>query len=78
MYRKGSVVFREFETPQAATALGGGSEENTGLPQPVSKSQAEKKKKLYKKARVVVRHVDIIKDAFWEERPWILGSSSND
>ena len=37
-----------------------------------SKSQAEKDKKRRAKAKVVVEHVDIIKDEFWERRPWIL------
>ncbi|KAL1302674.1 hypothetical protein AAFC00_003038 [Neodothiora populina] len=39
-----------------------------------SKTQREKDKKNRQKARVVVEHVDIIKDGFWEMRPWILGA----
>lgn len=38
----------------------------------VSKTQQEKLRKLRRKAQVVVDHVDIIKDEFWERRPWIL------
>ena len=38
----------------------------------VSKTQQEKLRKLRRKAQVVVDHVDIIKDDFWERRPWIL------
>lgn len=45
-------------------------------PKPLSKTQAEKERKRRQKARVVVEHVDIIKDAFWDARPWILASSS--
>lgn len=37
-----------------------------------TKTQKEKLKKARAKARVVVRHVNIIKDDFWERRPWIL------
>lgn len=37
-----------------------------------SKSQAEKDKKRRAKATVVVEHLDIIKDEFWDRRPWIL------
>jgi tRNA(His) guanylyltransferase len=37
-----------------------------------SKSQQDKLRKLRRKAQVVVDHVDIIKDEFWERRPWIL------
>ena len=37
-----------------------------------SKTQREKMRKAKQKAKIVVRHVDIIKDEFWEARPWIL------
>ena len=32
----------------------------------------EKAKKTRRKAQVVIEHVDVIKDDFWEQRPWIL------
>lgn len=38
-----------------------------------SKTQLEKEKKRKRKARIAVEHVDLIGDAFWEARPWILG-----
>ena len=37
-----------------------------------SKTQAEKDKKKKAKARLVVEHLDIIKDDFWDRRPWLL------
>lgn len=39
-----------------------------------SKTQAEKEKKKRSKARVVVEHLDIIQDEFWNRRPWILSN----
>lgn len=46
------------------------------LAEPVqqSKTQAEKDKKKRAKASVVVEHIDIIKDEFWDKRPWILSN----
>jgi len=41
-------------------------------PQDLSKRQLERERKRKLKADVVVRHVDIIQDSFWNERPWIL------
>lgn len=41
-------------------------------PAPQSKTQADKDKKRRAKARVVVEHLDLIKDDFWDQRPWIL------
>lgn len=38
----------------------------------ISKTQQDKLKKLRRKAQVVIEHVDIIKDEFWERRPWII------
>lgn len=39
-----------------------------------SNSQNEKDKKRRAKARVVVEFLDIIKDDFWDKRPWILSN----
>ena len=41
--------------------------------QPLSKTQLAKQRKRHAKAVITIEHVDIIKDAFWVERPWILG-----
>lgn len=49
-----------------------GSEEGSGVEMELSKTQAEKVKKARARARVVVEHVDLIKDEFWNKRPWIL------
>jgi tRNA(His) guanylyltransferase len=38
-----------------------------------SKTQAENDKRRAK-ARITVQHVDIIKDEFWERRPWLLSN----
>jgi tRNA(His) guanylyltransferase len=48
--------------------------DNIAEPVQQSKSQAEKDKKRRAKARVVVEHLDIIKDEFWDRRPWILSN----
>lgn len=39
-----------------------------------SKTQHQNDKKRRAKARIVVQHVDIIKDEFWNSRPWILSN----
>ncbi|RDW90068.1 tRNA guanylyltransferase [Aspergillus mulundensis] len=82
IYKKGSVVYRQYQLEEAKTKaeLGfdpktpqGAGDEEGALPQEnVSKTQQEKLRKLRRKAQVVVDHVDIIKDEFWERRPWIL------
>ncbi|CAK37314.1 uncharacterized protein An01g12630 [Aspergillus niger] len=59
IYKKGSVIYRQEETSPL--------QEDTP-----SKTQQEKIRKLRRKVQVVVDHVDIIKDEFWERRPWIL------
>lgn len=40
----------------------------------LSKAQKEKDRKRRAKARITVQHVDIIKDEFWERRPWLLSN----
>jgi tRNA(His) guanylyltransferase len=46
------------------------------LAEPVqqSKTQTEKDRKRRAKARILVEHLDIIKDEFWDRRPWILSN----
>ncbi|KAL2863729.1 tRNA guanylyltransferase [Aspergillus lucknowensis] len=77
IYKKGSVVFRQYQLEETkAESVSKTSqdlgEEETAAPENVSKSQQEKIRKLRRKAQVVVEHVDITKDDFWEQRPWIL------
>lgn len=46
------------------------------LAEPVqqSKTQSEKDRKRRAKAKILVDHLDIIKDEFWNRRPWILSN----
>ncbi len=37
-----------------------------------SKTKVESDKKRRAKARITVEHMDIIKDDFWDRRPWLL------
>ncbi|KAL2001265.1 hypothetical protein VTN02DRAFT_1972 [Thermoascus thermophilus] len=76
MYKKGSVVYRQYqlEEPQKGDQTQE-EEEAPSIPEKeISKSQQEKLRKLRRKAKVVVEHVDIIKDDFWQRRPWILSN----
>lgn len=62
----------ELQEPKSATAS---TEDDSSVPEPKqSRSQQDKLKKLRRKAQVVIDHVDIIKDDFWERRPWILSN----
>ncbi|KAL2820709.1 Thg1 C terminal domain-containing protein [Aspergillus granulosus] len=77
IYKKGSVVFRQYQLEETKTGSEsktrqGQAEEESSVPEKISKTQQEKIRKQRRKAQVVVEHVDIIKDEFWERRPWIL------
>ncbi|KAI6356948.1 Glucose-responsive transcription factor [Pyricularia grisea] len=75
IYKKGSVVFRDYilEEPQDGQGV---AQKVEALVEPVAKSktQAENEKKKRAKARVTVEHLDIIKDDFWDRRPWLLSN----
>lgn len=78
IFRKGSVVFREYELeePQDLSQEMDDmrpSDEKQNAP---SKTQVEKLRREKAKAKVVVSHFDIIKDDFWERRPWILSGKA--
>ncbi|KAF7586273.1 tRNA-His guanylyltransferase [Aspergillus hancockii] len=78
IYKKGSVLYRRYQLedikPKSEPGAGAPAEEECDFIQETktSRSQQDKLRKLRRKAQVVVEHVDIIKDEFWERRPWIL------
>ncbi|KAF3932723.1 hypothetical protein ABW19_dt0204502 [Dactylella cylindrospora] len=87
MYRKGSVVYRNYgAVPESVEETDEKNEDgsldtpkNTATPAETqkgkSRSQQKREAKKLAKAEVVVEHVDIIKDDFWNKRPWILSWS---
>ncbi|KAG5975537.1 Glucose-responsive transcription factor [Claviceps cyperi] len=75
IFKKGSVIFRDYELVDAephAVALE--MDDLAESAQQQSKSQAERDRKKRAKARIAVEHTDIIKDEFWNRRPWILSN----
>lgn len=101
MYRKGSVLYRDYELEDVPGKEGAGTDKDgdergdgtdvgkqvktggfrdvwkgeeieSGVEQRgMSKTQREKMRKARIKAKVVAKHLDIIKDDFWTQRPWI-------
>ncbi|KAG4432099.1 Glucose-responsive transcription factor [Cadophora sp. M221] len=76
IYKKGSVVFRDYEMVEPGTASEIIDEDSAKTVEEIalSKTQEEKDRKRRAKARITVQHVDIIKDEFWERRPWLLSN----
>ncbi|KAG5948591.1 transcriptional activator [Claviceps sorghi] len=74
MFKKGSVIFRDYELVDAECQSVTLEMDRLAEPVQQSKSQLEKDRKKRAKARVVVEHMDIIKDEFWDRRPWILSN----
>lgn len=74
IYKKGSVIFRDYELAEPGSHDAAGEADSTAEPAQLSKSRSEKEKKKRTKATVVIEHLDIIKDDFWERRPWILSN----
>ncbi|CAI4218658.1 unnamed protein product [Parascedosporium putredinis] len=72
IYKKGSVVFRDYELVEPGSHNTETEVDRIAEPVVQSKTQAEKDKKKREKTRVLVDHLDIIKDDFWDRRPWLL------
>ncbi|KAK1828546.1 tRNA guanylyltransferase [Podospora conica] len=73
--RKGSVIFRDYELAEPESTRNVMSEiEKLVEGVQLSKTQADKDKKKRAKAPVAVHHLDIIKDDFWDRRPWLLSN----
>lgn len=58
IFKKGTIIVREYS--------------ELALPADPSERQKQRINKARKKAQINTLHVDIIKDHFWEERPWLL------
>jgi len=73
IFKKGSVIYRQFQLEdQASSTTTPLHVQESGTTKESSRTQQEKLRKLRRKAQVVVEHVDIIKDDFWQRRPWLL------
>nr|POF17119.1 trna(his) guanylyltransferase [Quercus suber] len=74
VYRKGTVVYRAYGEEHASklASVAGTTATVNGQ----SKSQLEKEKKRKTKASIVMEHTDIIGDAFWNQRPYIMSGKN--
>ncbi|KGO70560.1 tRNAHis guanylyltransferase Thg1 [Penicillium expansum] len=75
IYKKGTVLYRQYELEEPKPTKSSTEEESSVVESKQSRSQQDKIRKLRRKAQVVIDHVDIIKDEFWEKRPWILSGN---
>lgn len=74
IFKKGTIVLREYAlediSMQSQTQI------TNGLPEidqsELSRTQKDKVRKAKQKAKILVRHIDLIKDDFWLQRPWLL------
>ncbi|KAI2472589.1 tRNA guanylyltransferase [Annulohypoxylon bovei var. microspora] len=74
IFKKGSVVYRDYELVEPGSHDVAKTADELGEPVQQSKTQDDNDKKRRAKARVLVDHLDIIKDDFWERRPWLLSN----
>ncbi|KAI1774772.1 tRNA guanylyltransferase [Hypoxylon cercidicola] len=74
IFKKGSVIYRDYELVEPGSHDVAKEADELAEPVQQSKTQNENDKKRRAKARVTVDHLDIIKDDFWERRPWLLNN----
>ncbi|OTA64222.1 tRNAHis guanylyltransferase [Hypoxylon sp. EC38] len=74
IFKKGSIVYRDYELVEPGSHDAAKAADELAEPVRQSKTQDENDKKRRAKARVLVDHLDIIKDDFWERRPWLLSN----
>ncbi|KAI1413281.1 tRNA guanylyltransferase [Hypoxylon sp. FL1857] len=74
IFKKGSVVYRDYELVEPGSHDVVKAADELAEPVRQSKTQDENDRKRRAKARVLVDHLDIIKDDFWERRPWLLSN----
>ena len=88
MFKKGSVIYRDVRSRESTSTQEAADDVQINKPNceasssamhnnetsEMSKTQKKKKKKRkwHVKASITVEHTDIIKDEFWDQRPWLL------
>ncbi|MCJ1333966.1 tRNA-His guanylyltransferase [Thelotrema lepadinum] len=70
-FKKGTIVYRNYENEHGneSQPLDTTSSKDHKV---TSKTQREKERKRKQKAQITVDNVDIIKDTFWDGKPWLL------
>lgn len=92
MFRKGTVIYRDYSDRHSPTLNGSATVEENGQTEdesehhdtkkpgkkadPRSKSQREKERKRKLKATICLEHVDLVGEDFWRQRPWILAADA--
>ncbi|KAI0007645.1 tRNA guanylyltransferase [Xylariaceae sp. FL0662B] len=74
IFKKGSVVYRDYDLVEPGSHDAAQEADRLAAPVQQSKTQDENDKKRRAKARVMVDHLDIIRDDFWDKRPWLLSN----
>lgn len=73
MYRKGSILVRAPPVEESKGSETSGTKEASSV-ETEGKGKKEKRRKPYEgiSGDIKAHHEDIIGDAFWQERPWLL------
>jgi len=72
IFKKGSIVYRNLDVPDTPSVEDNPDDCALVGSGPASKTQQEKEKGKRAKASILVEHQDLIKDDFWQKRPWLL------
>lgn len=74
--RTGKAVDRGLRSETNKLQLQQQQQVSDGRPVQMSRTQMDKDRKKRSKAKIIIEHVDVIKDDFWEKRPWILSGKT--
>ncbi|MCJ1297275.1 tRNA-His guanylyltransferase [Hypocenomyce scalaris] len=75
MFRKGSTIYRDLDGQHAGKHPSNDEDDSRFQGRELSKSQRVKEQKRRVKANFAVKHLDIISDDFWDDRPWLLSET---
>lgn len=70
MFKKGSIIYRNYDT--SSSEFSREASAPVVLNSEKSKTLKEKEPKRPVKACIAIEHADIIRDEFWEQKPWLL------
>ncbi|CAF9928157.1 MAG: tRNA-His guanylyltransferase [Alectoria fallacina] len=73
MFKKGSIVYRDYDNSSSGFSREASAPAVFNSEKPkLSKTQKEEERDRRVKASMTIENTDIIRDDFWDQRPWLL------
>ncbi|KAF6226463.1 hypothetical protein HO133_009329 [Letharia lupina] len=76
MFKKGSIIYRDCDTSSSDSQEAHAPAVFNSEQSEMSKTAKKKERRRRAQASITIEHTDIIRNEFWDQRPWLLSGPS--